>query len=305
VLARKYGLPEWKPTFEAWINEFFEYNNDIISEQPGIQLDYRQGTQGYPHAEYAVWQQDIWSIGIAQAIRAGFTEWQPMFDYFAVGTWQRIQQAQHEFADRSHQAWQRTQRPAETTAIAAACETLIAYDLASLTAPNAYTLWYPLIVAWIKATFPKLSLPRWTLLYYIDEAARKATNVNGWKDFHANLGPTLRSLASTWPVPVDDWADGLAAVCVYDPNLALAITYPEGDIRIQQTLPEYKGGLAGDYYAPIGQDSYVMQMQAALATFCDLATDKVRALAVYDKYQQWNRVKITTNPKYNIVPRAA
>lgn len=303
VYAYWYGLPEWRDTFATWINAQADFMQAQIDEQIGIQID--QSGDPYPHREYAVWQQDLFTYGAALATQAGFTKWQPILDYFAVGTWQRIEYPLHELANYSHKAWLRAPRPAETADIAAAVENVIAQDAAAWTGPNNYDAWYALALAYVKATFARGTYGRWALLANLDAAARNASKAaGGWSGFHAQFPATLRAEAATWQVPVDDWADGLEAQRLYQPTLDTVLNFPENDIRIQQTLPEYKNGQAGDYYAPTGQDSYTAQMQAIYAVLCDRATDKVRAKAAWERMQLHNRVKYVTNAKYNLAPWA-
>lgn len=303
VYAYWYGLPEWRDTFASWITGYADHIQAQIDEQIGLPID--QTGDPYPRREYAAWQQDLFTYGTALAVQAGFTKWQPILDYFAEGTWQRIEYRLHELADYSHKAWLRAQRPEEAADISAAVENFIAYDAASLTVPNNYTDWYALAFAYVEATFKRGSYGRWALRANLDASARAAIKAGGFKSIHDTLPAQLRADAQAWQVPVDDWADGLEAQRLYVPELDTALNFPENDIRIQQTLPEYKGGQAGDYYAPTGQDSYTAQMQAVLAVLCDRATDKTRAKAAWDRFRQYERVKYVTIPKYNLVPRTA
>lgn len=52
-------------------------------------------------------------------------------------------------------------------------------------------------------------------------------------------------------------------------------------------------------------DGYAAMQQPAWASLADYATDQVRAQAAWAKFQKYQRIDYSANPKYSVVPRTA
>jgi hypothetical protein len=108
--------------------------------------------------------------------------------------------------------------------------------------------------------------------------------------------------------PVADWGATLkfsAASTFTDcPGLAGALTAPEYSQALQTALG--RGDQPGDFTGyPTSPTGFPAIAQAAFAMLADYATDQVRAQAAWTKFQKYQRIDYSANPKYNIVPRAA
>lgn len=99
--------------------------------------------------------------------------------------------------------------------------------------------------------------------------------------------------------PADSWADGLRVKATYDADFAAALAAPEGSAE----RAKYTGGSPGDFMGyPTSATGYPAMYQAALAVCVRYATDQTRAQAAWAKFQQWQRIDYSGNPKYNEIP---
>jgi len=102
VYAAKYSSnPAY---FDKWVLAIAADYNAFYPAQQGFAIDQTAKGQGYPHQEYAPWQQQILITGIGLAMLAGYSEFQPTLDYFATVAFDAILSdgaqpvLQHEFA---------------------------------------------------------------------------------------------------------------------------------------------------------------------------------------------------------------
>lgn len=101
---------------------------------------------------------------------------------------------------------------------------------------------------------------------------------------------------------VADWTRALARTGDLKATVAAALAHPEGSLELTDALG--RGDRAGDFTGyPSSPSGYAAMLQPALAVLVQYATDKARAAAAWEKFQQWQRIDYTQNPKYNIVPR--
>lgn len=107
-------------------------------------------------------------------------------------------------------------------------------------------------------------------------------------------------------VVAKDWAEGLQFAAQNQSKLAAAILCPEGSQALQDAL---QSGNPPGYYSgyPTAPDGYPAIAQPAFAVICEFATDQARATSAWDKFaaNAVAHIDHSTNPKYNIVPRAA
>jgi hypothetical protein len=99
----------------------------------------------------------------------------------------------------------------------------------------------------------------------------------------------------TWCV---NWVDCLASSKKY----AVAAKCKEGSQALQDALdrPQKPGDFIGYATSPTG---YAAMMQPALAALYDHYSDHERAKKVWAKFQKWQRINYSTDPKYNHWPR--
>ena len=104
--------------------------------------------------------------------------------------------------------------------------------------------------------------------------------------------------------PVATWADALQATGAYVPSLAAALACAENSQALQTALA--RGDAPGDFTGyPTLPNGYAAMQQPAWALLADYATDQTRAQAAWAKFQKYQRIDYSANPKYNIVPRTA
>lgn len=103
--------------------------------------------------------------------------------------------------------------------------------------------------------------------------------------------------------PASDWAQALQFKARADANVAAALQQPEGSKALADALG--RGDEPGDFTGyPTSPSGYPAMMQGALAMLAKHATDQVNAQAAWAKFQQYQRIDYSTNPKYNVVPYA-
>lgn len=106
---------------------------------------------------------------------------------------------------------------------------------------------------------------------------------------------------------VATWAESLQRQGEVEAQTAAALACAEDSIDMQVAyLGTATGSQGGDFMGyPAAADGRPAILQCALAKLMDHATDHARAQAAWAKFTQYRRCNFSTNPKYNIVPRAA
>jgi hypothetical protein len=213
--AQMSDKPEW---FTGWLHDLAAAYLTYFTANTGVHVDQHiDAVSGYKNSGFAPWQEQIVCTAFGQAIEAGFTDFQPLLDWYAPTFTAALLDAQHEFA-------------------------------------TSYT------VSW---RYPDGTIAQ-------------------------------------------DWPDALKATAAYGGPMATAITCAEGSQALLTALGLTTGYVPGDFYGyPWAADGYPAQMQGTLAALVDHATDKARAQDAWTKFKQYARCDYSTNPKYNIVPRAA
>lgn len=106
-------------------------------------------------------------------------------------------------------------------------------------------------------------------------------------------------------VAAKDWVQALQFGAATDPTTAAALACAE-DSAAMQTALGTQGGQPGDFSGyPTAPTGYAAIMQPAVAYVARYATDQTRAQAAWTKYAKYQRQNYATDPKYNIMPRAA
>ena len=113
-------------------------------------------------------------------------------------------------------------------------------------------------------------------------------NLN-WKDETGNIAT--------------DWSQLLQFTAAANPKVAAALAAGENTAALQTALG-YSDHQPGDFAAgdPTSDSNYIAQAQGAYAMMAMHATDQTRAQAAWTKFQKYNRVDYSKNPKYNNVP---
>lgn len=90
--------------FDNWVRAMAQDYQSFYLKQTGLAIDQTAKGQGYAHGQFAPWQQHLLVYGVGLAVHFGYTEFQPVLDYFATVLFDALLSdgqtptLQHEFA---------------------------------------------------------------------------------------------------------------------------------------------------------------------------------------------------------------
>lgn len=251
---------------------------------------------------------DILIAALGFAIKCGYTEYQPLLDYFSEYVFQRFLGPRHELATIYEVARLRAQSKTEAAAVSAACIKVSAEEAAiPLDGISIAGRWEKLI-AWANANLTS-AIAKWVLAggdgsRSVIEWAMRAKYGEYGQMHDSSFAQALTHYATAKAVPVDNWEDALATQALYSPGLAKALTCASGSqALIDAIYPNTPGYQAGDFSGyPTSPTGYPAMAQPAVAVVVRYASERDRAAKLQVIFDRWSRIDYSSNPKFNLSP---